>query len=100
MTGHVAELVLIVEASEDFVFSGYRHRNFRILPFSSDVMTIKLVALRSGRRSLPRFRVFKKSDVPDLTALDAISSAPSFPITVSKSWTHNTKNSEIKVLVI
>jgi hypothetical protein len=69
LTFHVAELVALIEASDGFVFSGYKQSCFRILPLSSHTLTLNVLPLFQGEFHLPGVKVFKRSDVSDLTAI-------------------------------
>ncbi len=61
-TQDLLDLMMIIEASDAFVYSGYKTCGFRVLPFSGQTFNYCLVSLSSGTQTLPRFQILKKQD--------------------------------------
>ena len=105
LTLHVAELGYVVDSSDNFVFSGYKQRVFRILPLSSLSISFTLFPLNAGRFPLPQLRVVKKSDIGGVTdqavglSLEKINLDKSFAVVANPSMSFKSKVSEVWVRV-
>jgi hypothetical protein len=57
----ISDLVVNVEASEMFIFSGMKQVSIKLLPMQSRLLTYQLWPLSSGITVLPQFRVYDSS---------------------------------------
>jgi hypothetical protein len=102
---HFAELVAFVEASDAFVFAGYKQMAIRILPLASCHLRFRLLPLQAGRQALPLLRLLKRSDAMALSdgtnnlSLSKLEPEKCFPISVAEVHKFGSKNGEFFVHV-
>jgi hypothetical protein len=105
LTMHFAELVAFVEASDAFVFAGYKQMAIRILPLASCDVRFRLLPLQPGRRALPLLRLLKRSDAMSMgeggnnLSLSKVEGDKCFPISVAEVHKFGSKNGEFFVHV-
>jgi hypothetical protein len=102
LTFHLAELVAFVEASDSFVFAGYKQKAIRILPFSTEKLEFRILAIQPGKVALPLVRIMKRSDAQALLEGGSISKADTekcFTLCVSELYRSGSKNGELYVQV-
>jgi hypothetical protein len=56
------ELIATMDVGDGFVFTGYKHLNVLLLPFSTARLEYRLWPLKSGPQFLPHFHLFSKPD--------------------------------------
>ncbi|KAJ3268791.1 hypothetical protein HDV01_002277 [Terramyces sp. JEL0728] len=62
LTLHVAELVTLFEATDNFFYAGYKQKLVRVLPLGTSRIVVNVIAMKSGRGRVPVLRIMKKSD--------------------------------------
>ncbi|KAI8815244.1 Gryzun, putative trafficking through golgi-domain-containing protein [Cladochytrium replicatum] len=73
----VVELSVATEASEGFVFSGYKQATVRILPLATKSLSYNVLPLACGRCVLPRTRFSRKTSGTSSGTLSSATSAQS-----------------------
>jgi hypothetical protein len=57
-SSHCEELVAVVDGNEGFVFSGYKHLGFRLLPSQVYELRYNCWPLNAGRLRIPQLRLY------------------------------------------
>jgi hypothetical protein len=104
LTLHLAELVSFVEASDSFVFAGYKQMAIRILPLSTFKLKLHFLPIMGGRQAIPLLRVLKRSDALAMSdgGTMSVSKADAdkcFAITAAEVHKFGSKNGELYVHV-
>ncbi|KAI9017652.1 Gryzun, putative trafficking through golgi-domain-containing protein [Gaertneriomyces semiglobifer] len=58
----VVNLIISMETTEGFAFSGIKHSNLRMLPLSKSVVTYNCVGLICGKVNAPRLKIVRPGD--------------------------------------
>lgn len=87
MTLRMVEVTSAVEASDAFLYSGYKTCSFKVLPLASHVLKFTLLPLTGGNCLLPRLKLREASAVANSTSSSsaAVAANGTLPSTTSPS---------------